>query len=143
MPTYFDANALVKLVLTERDNAAARELWVRAGTRHASPLSFVETCAAVSAAHRNSQVDEVRTTAALAEVDVLRSMLRTIRLTDDIATHAAVLARRHALRGADAVHLASALALRDPSLVVATWDRRLHAAASASGLRVAPARLAA
>lgn len=48
------------------------------------------------------------------------------------------LARTHGLRGADAVHLASALAVRDPELIVAVWDRRLHSAALATGCRVAP-----
>jgi hypothetical protein len=51
------------------------------------------------------------------------------------------LARVHALRGADAVHLASALAIGDPELVIAVWDRRLHAGADAAGLAVAPAKV--
>jgi hypothetical protein len=42
---------------------------------------------------------------------------------------------------ADAVHLASALALADPDLVIAAWDRRLHAGAATTGLPVAPAEL--
>ncbi|MGH3923707.1 MAG: hypothetical protein ACRDTT_12710, partial [Pseudonocardiaceae bacterium] len=47
----------------------------------------------------------------------------------------------HALRGADSVHLASALAIGDSDLVVAVWDRRLHAGALAAHLGVAPTRL--
>jgi hypothetical protein len=39
------------------------------------------------------------------------------------------------------VHLASALALSDQSLVVAVWDRRLHAGALSARLRVAPVSL--
>lgn len=50
-------------------------------------------------------------------------------------------ARRHRLRGADAVDLASALALGVPELTVAVWDRRLHASAGATGLGVPPAAL--
>jgi hypothetical protein len=38
--------------------------------------------------------------------------------------------RRH---GARAVHLASALAVADPDLIVAVWDRRLHAGLSRPG----------
>jgi hypothetical protein len=38
------------------------------------------------------------------------------------------------------VHLASALAIGDPDLIIAVWDRRLHAAAAA-GLQIAPADL--
>ena len=33
---------------------------------------------------------------------------------------------QHAVRGADAVHLASALAVDAPDLIVAVWDLRLH-----------------
>jgi hypothetical protein len=44
-------------------------------------------------------------------------------------------------RGADAVHLASAPAINDQDLVVAVWDRRLHAGVLAAGGRVAPANL--
>ena len=55
--------------------------------------------------------------------------------------HAGRLAGVHSLRSADAVHLASALAIGDTDLVVAVWDRRLHAGAQAAGLRVAPAQL--
>jgi hypothetical protein len=45
----------------------------------------------------------------------------------------------HAPRGADAVHLTSALAIRDPGLVLAVRDRRPHVSATAAGLRAAPA----
>ena len=51
------------------------------------------------------------------------------------------LAKSHALRGADAVHLASALAIDNPDLVVAVWGRGLHAGVLAAGIRVAPANL--
>ena len=37
--------------------------------------------------------------------------------------------------------MASALAIDDPDLVVAVWDRRLHVGVLAAGLRVAPANL--
>jgi hypothetical protein len=39
------------------------------------------------------------------------------------------------------VHLASALALDDPGLIIAVWDRRLHAGAATAGLHLAPAEL--
>jgi hypothetical protein len=58
-----------------------------------------------------------------------------------VEQHAGHLARVHALRGAGAVHLASALAIGDPDLVVAVWDRRLYTGAQAAGVRVAPAQL--
>jgi hypothetical protein len=64
-----------------------------------------------------------------------------VELTTAVEQHAGRLACRHALRGGDAVQLASALAIADTELVLAVWDRRLHAGAAAAGLRVAPAHL--
>lgn len=49
------------------------------------------------------------------------------------------LAETHALCGYDAVHLASAIAIADPALVVATWDRDLADAAVRAGYAVVPA----
>jgi uncharacterized protein len=66
---------------------------------------------------------------------------RPVELTVAVERHAGHLARAHALRGADAVHLASALAIGDPELIIAVWDLRLHAGARAAGCRVAAARL--
>jgi len=64
--------------------------------------------------------------------------VRPVELTAAVERHAGQLTRTHALRGADAVHLASALALADPDVIIAVWDRRLHAGAAAAGLQVAP-----
>jgi len=47
------------------------------------------------------------------------------------------------MRSLDALHLAAAVLLPPADLVVATWDRRLHAAALAVGLRVLPGGAAA
>ena len=55
-----------------------------------------------------------------------------------VTASAAVLVGRHPLRAADALHLASALELRSPDLVVAAWDEHLAAAARAEGLLVVP-----
>lgn len=48
------------------------------------------------------------------------------------------IAARHQLRGYDAVHLASALAIPAGAVVMAVWDTRLSAAAAGAGLSVAP-----
>ena len=139
---YFDASALVKLILRETDNLVARSIWSEAEVRHASRLSFVETRAAASAAHRNHQIDGDHYVVAVKSIGKIRTQLRSVHLTEEVGSHAADLAHGHALKGADAIHLASALALQDPALVFATWDRRLHAAAQAVGLRVAPVAIA-
>ncbi len=66
--------------------------------------------------------------------------LAAIRLDGRLARLAGSLADRHALTALDAIHLASALSLREPGEDVAfvTFDRRLREAALAEGLTVLP-----
>ncbi len=59
------------------------------------------------------------------------------RLVED----AARLAIGRELRSMDALHLASALMLPCDDLILATWDRRLHAAAKTEGLALTPEKL--
>jgi hypothetical protein len=65
--------------------------------------------------------------------------MRLIGVGEQLARLAGALAERHALRGYDALHLASALSIGDTSLVLATWDQRLARAALAAGAAVLPA----
>jgi predicted nucleic acid-binding protein len=64
-----------------------------------------------------------------------------VELTTDVERQAGALAHSRALRGADAVHLASALAIDGHDLLIAVWDRRLHQSAISEHLNVAPALL--
>jgi uncharacterized protein len=59
------------------------------------------------------------------------------RLVED----AAELAIMHGLRSLDAMHLVAALTIGRDDVVLATWDRRLHDAARATGLTLVPERL--
>ena len=138
---YFDSSALVKLVVEETGSELAAELWDGSDAAVASRLAYPEVCAALAAAARNHDLDEAGLRAAEAAWEEFWAAVRPVELAGTVEQHAGRLAGRHALRGADAVHLASALAINDPGLVIAVWDRRLHAGATAVGLRVAPAQL--
>lgn len=59
-----------------------------------------------------------------------------VELTEQVAEHASELAAEHALRGADAIHLASALAVWD--VVVAVCDTRFRRAVLTAGLTAVP-----
>jgi len=135
---YFDASAFVKLVVEEVGSDLAVDLWDGCDAALSSRLAYPEVRAALAAAHRNRDL----TAAALAEAETVWdeywTATRPIELTGAVEHHAGVLAREHALRGADAVHLASALAVGDPELAVAVWDQRLHAAVRTLRMRVAP-----
>lgn len=64
-----------------------------------------------------------------------------IEVDQPLVEHAAALAIERELRSLDSLHLAAALLLPREDLVLATWDRRLHAAALAEGLDLLPETL--
>jgi predicted nucleic acid-binding protein len=138
---YFDASALVKLVLDEEGSDVAAQLWDGCDAALTSRLAHPELCAALAAAGRNHDLDDQGLAVALGWWEELRSGIRPVELTAQVERHAGALAGRHGLRGADAVHLASALAVGDDDLIVAVWDRRLHGACRAAGMAVAPASI--
>jgi hypothetical protein len=140
---YFDASAFVKLVVEEPGSDLAAELWDGCDAAVASRLAYPEVRAALAASARNHDLDEDELDTAELAWEQYWAATRPVELTAAVERHAGQLARSRALRGADAVHLASALAIGDPELVIAVWDRRLHIGAQAAGMRVAPARLGA
>jgi len=138
---YFDASAFVKLLTEEPGSDLAAELWDGCDAAVASRLAYPEVRAALAASARNHDLTEDELDEAEQAWEEYWAATRPVELTATVERQAGHLARVHALRGADAVHLASALAIGDPELVIAVWDRRLHAGAQAAGLRVTPARL--
>jgi predicted nucleic acid-binding protein len=139
---YFDSSALVKLLTEEEGSDLAAELWDGCDAALASRLAYPEVRAALVASARNHDLDSGDLAAAEQAFDEYWAATRPVELTAAVARRAGLLAGLHALRGADAVHLASALAIADPDLIVAVWDRRLHAGVAAAGLLVAPAQIA-
>ena len=61
-----------------------------------------------------------------------------VEADDGIVTGAAVLGIRHGLKGLDAIHVSSALSLRELEPLVVSWDERQRAAVLAEGLAVYP-----
>lgn len=138
---YFDSSALVKLMLDEAGSALAAEVWNGCDAALSSRLAYPEVCAALASAGRNHDLTESEATAAAEEWEVFWASMRPIELSEDVEKVAGELATAHRLRGADAVHLASALAVAAAEVTVAVWDKRLHAGARAAGFAVAPAVL--
>ncbi len=138
---YFDSSVLVKLVLDETGSDLAAALWNASDAALSSRLAYPEVRAALAAAGRNHDLTDSEASAAADEWEIFWSSMRPIELSADVEKVAGELAGLHHLRAADAVHLASALALGSPEVTVAVWDERLHAGAAAVGLPVAPAGL--
>lgn len=138
---YFDSSALAKLLLAEEAGAdLAIEVWQGCSVPITSPLAFVEVCAAIALAERLGRSTPTHAALMRREWGRLWTSVCPVELTSGVAEAAGRLAKRHALSGADSVHLASGLTVGH-NVIFVTWDRRLHAAAAAAGLAVVPAML--
>ena len=104
-----------------------------------SVLAYPEARAALAAARRAGRLTARAHDRAVAELEALDAELMIVGVKEALARRAGELADERALRGYDAVHLASALALGPDETILATWDRDLSNAAAGAGLAVAPA----
>lgn len=114
------------------------ELW---GTRlraASSILCYPEGRAALAAARRGRRLSATGYGQAREEFESLQSELALVGIDGPLARRAGELTEELRLRGYDAVHLASALALGTDTTLV-TWDEDLRHAAAQSGCAVAPA----
>jgi predicted nucleic acid-binding protein len=140
---YFDASALVKRYVAERGSRSVARL-LAAGDAATSRLSEVELVSALTRRAREGDLaaaDGDRAIAALAD-DL--AALHIVELLPDVTALARSLLRRHALRAADAVQLASCLYLGErlaERIPFVAYDRRLRTAARAERLQVLPSRL--
>ena len=126
---YLDSSAVVKLAVAEPESAALRRDLDGRG-----PL----VCSALARTEVGRALLPVGSTAVRRGHEVL-DRLELIRISDRILAHAGRL-QPSELRSLDAIHLATALELKDDLERFITYDRRLHAAAAAAGCPVAAPR---
>lgn len=135
---YFDSSAFIKLVVEEDGSDTAAALWDGCDAAVSSRLAYPEVRAALAAAGRDHRLDAGDQRSAEAAWEDFWAATRAVELTETITLHAGELAGVHGLRGADAVHLASALAVGTGDLLFAVWDQRLRSGAESVGVRVVP-----
>ncbi|MFZ5851391.1 MAG: type II toxin-antitoxin system VapC family toxin [Actinomycetota bacterium] len=104
-----------------------------------SRLAYPEVRATWAAAGRDHRLDPDAQSQAEASWEEYWAETWVMELTGAIAARAGQLADEHALPGADAVHLASALAVGTDELLFTGWDQRLRSGAEAAGILLAPA----
>jgi predicted nucleic acid-binding protein len=138
---YFDSSAFVKLLIVEEGSDVAGALWDGCDAAVSSRLAYPEVRAALAAAGRAHRLTAADHHIAETEWDDVWTATRTVELTKSITLQAGELAGRHALRGADAVHLASLLAVDVSQTIFAAWDQRLRAGAQSLGVQLAPATI--
>jgi uncharacterized protein len=135
---YFDSSAFVKLLVEEDGTDIAAALWDGADAAVSSRLAYPEVRAALAAAGRDRRLDAGSLRHAETAWEEFWAATRAVELTPAVTAHAGHLAGEHALRGADAVHLASAIAVGIGDTVFAVWDQRRRAGAETVGVRIAP-----
>lgn len=125
-------------MIVEDGSELVAEMW---GTRYrvaSSILSYPEGRAALAAARRSGRLGATGHGRAREDFESLESELLLVGIDAALTRHAGQLAEEFALRGYDAVHLASALAVGRPTTLI-SWDRDLRRAATQSGCAIAPA----
>jgi predicted nucleic acid-binding protein len=103
-----------------------------------SIVSYPEGRAALAAARRARRLDAGAYSRALDDFEATQAELLGVGIDEPLARHAGDLAEELKLRGYDAVHLATALALGADTTLV-TCDKELAQAAIGKGCGVAPA----
>ncbi|MDQ3416595.1 MAG: type II toxin-antitoxin system VapC family toxin [Actinomycetota bacterium] len=130
---YLDSSALMKLIRPEEETAALGE-WLRGRPDSPVVTSELGRVEVLRAARRVGGQAPTEARAVVAELD----LIPLDRVAQDLACDIA----DPPLRTLDALHLASALMLRDELITFIAYDHRLTAAAKATGLSVVtPGRL--
>jgi predicted nucleic acid-binding protein len=127
---------LIKLLIDEDGSEHAAELWERADLLVCGQLIYPEARAALASAGQGGRLDPAGYTTAVAGLETSYAAMRIVGVDEALARVAGDLAASHGLRGYDAVHLASALAVDAADVLLATWDMTLANAALATGMLV-------
>jgi predicted nucleic acid-binding protein len=138
---YLDTSAVVKRYAQEIGTP-----WVQSITTPTAGhllavvrITLAETAAAVTRKERGGLITPQAAVSALNDFDVdFAKQYVIVEVSPGLVAHAAALARKHALRGYDAVQLAAALEVhsRIPSVTLLSADVDLNRAATAEGLLV-------
>ena len=137
MNLYLDTSALVKLYVDEPGSTEVADLLARATVVATSRVAYPEARAALARRAREGALARTALRRVISNLDRDFPSYVVIELLEPLARRAGMLAEQRALRGFDAIHLASAIefgVLAGGPLVFVAYDQRLAAAAAAEGL---------
>jgi len=134
---YLDTSSLVKLYVEEEDSPSIERLVKDSTAAATSLIAYAEARSAFSRRFREKAftVPEYKRILSVFNKD-WEDYLR-VRVTEELVARAGDLAERHALRGFDAIHLSSAMSLREESAVPVCFscsDSRLQRASRSEKL---------
>jgi predicted nucleic acid-binding protein len=141
MILYLDTSALVKLYVRESGSAEVASGVSEAKAVAVSAVAYAETRATFARLLREGKTTREWHAARLTAFNGDWERCMRVDLAPEIVRSAGDIAEIYALRGFDAIHLASALWLRDragAAFRFMAFDNRLADAARSAGLPVAP-----
>jgi predicted nucleic acid-binding protein len=141
MILYLDTSAVVKLYVEEDGSSLVRSRVESAEVVTTSRIAYAETRAAMASAARQGRITSAERSVAVAAFRADWRSFSVVNVTQEVVELAADLAEDKALRGYDAVHLASAVLLLHRTgqpVRFLSWDRRLNEAATEMDLTAEP-----
>ena len=103
-----------------------------------SELAITELACALAAAARGGRLAARRARVDRDPRALLSERAELVKVDTGVIRSAAALGAKHGLRALDAVHVASALVLRDAGPTLVSWDSEQRRAARLEGLPVFP-----
>ena len=144
MIVYLDASALVKRYVAERGSRETRELSTKADVVATSLITRAEVAAALAKAVRLGIIEPDSGRKAQRAFASQWPDIAKVPVSEALVSRAETLAWDFALRGYDAVQLASALTWQEAvgaEITLATFDRQLWDAGKKAGVRIWPETL--
>lgn len=123
-------------MIEEQGSELVHELWGGPYRGASSVLVYAEGQAALASARRSNRLTQRIYAKAVENFDQTYEELVAIGVDEQLTRAAGALAPEFALRGYDAVHLATALSLAEHDVALVSWDRALCDAAVDAGLTV-------
>lgn len=135
MTLYAETSAVLRWLLPEEDGEAIRSTLAAAEKVTSSRLALIETRRVLRRAEREDRLTAAQTADILAAFRQAASTWAILEVSEEVARRAEDAFPVEPVRTLDAIHLASAVFLRQsfPDLVVLTADERLRANAALLG----------
>ena len=136
---YLDTSALIKRFVEEKGSSLVQSMVASGEAVATAKIAYAEVFSGLTRKMREGYLDNAQYDLACHQFESDWQAYVRVELNDDLLLLARGLIRRHALRGFDAIHLASAVSLNtmiDEVVTFTAADRRLLRAATAEGLKV-------
>ena len=139
MSLYLDTSAIVKLYVREAGSELVASHLSGSPIAATSRVVYAEARAALARRHREGGLSALELRKVVDALDRDIKSFVTIEVSESLSMRAGQLADKHHLRGFDAIHLASALELKQllgTDIAFLTFDNRQKGAAASEGLLV-------